>query len=155
MIINPEEKVNSLLKANLIQVFNSFNDYSNSTTALINFSNIKFTHYQKDDAQAIEVLSVYENNKQCAFDDFLFSGLNDEYYFNCNIQSLNYNVAFPQLNNKIVETKVHIYATWTQITEIYDIIKISSNLITSINFNISPVIIKMQYIIIIIILCYV
>ncbi|MFV9996102.1 MAG: type VI secretion system baseplate subunit TssF/IglH [Francisella endosymbiont of Hyalomma asiaticum] len=106
----PKEKVNYLFKANLIPVFNSFNDYSNSTTALIKFSNIKLTHYQKDDAQAIEVLSVYENNKQFAFDIFLFSGLN-EYYFNRNTQSLNYNVAFPQLNNKIVETKVHTYAT--------------------------------------------
>ena len=137
----PEEKINSLFKANLIPVFNSFNDYSNSTTALINFSNIKLTHYKKDDAQAIEVLSVYENNKQCDFDNFLFSGLN-EYYFNRNTQSLNYNVAFPQLTNKIVETKVHTYATWTQITEISDIIEISSNAITSINSNISPVIIN-------------
>lgn len=43
----PEEKVNSLFKANLIPVFNSFNDYSNSTTTLINFSNIISLHIIK------------------------------------------------------------------------------------------------------------
>ncbi|MBK2357767.1 type VI secretion system baseplate subunit TssF/IglH [Francisella hispaniensis] len=136
-----EEKLSSLFKVNLIPVFNSFDDYSSASFASMNLSDSRLRHHQKDDAQAIEVLSVYENNKQCEFDSFVFVGQN-EYYFNRSTQSLNYSTVLPQLSNKIIGTKVHTYTTWTQVTEISELIEINSNAIASISCNISPLIIN-------------
>lgn len=107
----------------------------------MNLSDSKLKHHQTDNAQAIEVLSIYENNKPCSFDGFLFSGQN-EYYLNRNTQSLNYSIVFPELDNKILETKIHTYTTWTQLAEVSDLIEINSNAITSINSSISPIFIN-------------
>ncbi|AVC43911.1 hypothetical protein B4919_03510 [Francisella tularensis subsp. novicida] len=136
-----DEKLSSLFRVNLIPVFNSFDDYSSASFASMNLSESKLKHHQKDDAQAIEVLSVYENNKQCDFNSFLFVGQN-EYYFNRSTQSLNYSSVLPQFSNKIIGTKIHTYTTWTQITEISDLIEINSNAIASISCNISPIVIN-------------
>lgn len=136
-----EESLSSLFRVNLVPIFNSFNDYSHATFAMLNLSNSKLKHYEKDDAQAVEIISIYENNKPCQFNGFFFKGQN-EYYFNRNSQSLNYNVVFPKLNNKVSETKIHTYSTWTQVTDISDLIEINSNVITSISCNISPTIIN-------------
>ncbi|AJI45864.1 type VI secretion system baseplate subunit TssF/IglH [Francisella tularensis] len=136
-----EDKLSDLFKVNLVPIFNSFDDYSTATFTMMNLSDSKLKHHQRDDAQAIEVLSVYENNRLCTFNNFLFSGQN-EYYFNRNSQSLSYNVVFPKLDNKILETKIHTYTSWTQITEISDLIEINSNVITSINCNISAIVIN-------------
>ncbi|MDE5033766.1 hypothetical protein NAI60_10120, partial [Francisella tularensis subsp. holarctica] len=65
-----DEKLLSLFRVNLIPVFNSFDDYSSNSFASMNLSESKLKHHQKDYAQAIEVLSVYENNKQCDFNSF-------------------------------------------------------------------------------------
>ncbi|MDE4988429.1 type VI secretion system baseplate subunit TssF/IglH, partial [Francisella tularensis] len=65
-----DEKLVSLFRVNLRPVFNSFDDYSSTSFASMNLSEIKLKHHQKDDAQAIDVLSVYENNKQCDFNSF-------------------------------------------------------------------------------------
>ncbi|MEY8701814.1 type VI secretion system baseplate subunit TssF/IglH [Francisella philomiragia] len=136
-----EEKLSSLFRANLVPIFNSFDDYSSATFTTLNLSDSKLKHHQTDNAQAIEVLSVYENNKPCPFDGFLFLGQN-EYYFNRNTQSLNYSIVFPELDNKILETKIHTYTTWTQLAEVSDLIEINSNAITSINSSISPIFIN-------------
>ncbi|AEI35936.1 type VI secretion system baseplate subunit TssF/IglH [Francisella salina] len=136
-----EERLSSLFRVNLVPIFNSFDDYSSATFTSMSLSNSKLKHHQIDDAQAIEVLSVYENNTPCSFDGFVFSGQN-EYYLNRNSQSLNYNVVFPELDNKILETKIHTYTTWTQIVEISDLIEINSNAIASINSSISPIFIN-------------
>ncbi|MBK2094609.1 hypothetical protein IB680_02825 [Francisella philomiragia] len=133
-----EEKLPSLFRVNLVPIFNSFDDYSNSTFTSMNLSDSKLKHHQKDNVKAIEVLSVYENNKLCSFDGFIFSGQN-EYYLNRNTQSLNYSIVFPELDNKILETKIHTYTTWTQLEEISDLIEINSNAIISINSSISPI----------------
>lgn len=66
----------------------------------------------------------------------------NEYYFNRSTQSLNYSTVLPQLSNKIIGTKVHTYTTWTQVTEISELIEINSNAIASISCNISPLIIN-------------
>ena len=108
---------------------------------MMNLSDSKIRHYEKDDAQAIDVISIYENNKPCSFNGFFFKGQN-EYYFNRNTQSLNYNIVFPELNSQILETKIHTYTTWTEVTELSDLVEISSNVITSINCTISPIIIN-------------
>ncbi|GMN89581.1 type VI secretion system baseplate subunit TssF/IglH [Francisella sciaenopsi] len=136
-----EEKLSSLFRVNLVPIFNSFDDYSSATFTTLNLSDSKLKHHQTDNAQAIEVLSVYENNNPCSFDGFLFSGQN-EYYLNRNTQSLNYSIVFPELDNKILETKIHTYTTWTQLTEVSDLIEINSNAITSINSSISPIFIN-------------
>ncbi|MDE5009133.1 hypothetical protein NAI53_10090, partial [Francisella tularensis subsp. holarctica] len=80
--------------------------------ASMNLSESKLTHHPTDDAQAIDVLSVNENNKQCDFNSFLFVGQN-EYYFNRRTQSLNYSSVLPQFSNKIIGTKIQTYTTWT------------------------------------------
>lgn len=67
-----EEKLSSLFRANLVPIFNSFDDYSSATFTTLNLSDSKLKHHQTDNAQAIEVLSIYENNKPCSFDGFFF-----------------------------------------------------------------------------------
>ncbi|APC97032.1 type VI secretion system baseplate subunit TssF/IglH [Francisella frigiditurris] len=136
-----QEKISSLFKVNLIPIFNSFYDYSHATFAAMNLSESKLRHPEIDDAYATDVISIYENNKPCDFNGYYFGGQN-EYYFNCNKQALNYNIVFPQLDRNLYETKIHTYSAWSQLTKVSDLIEINSNAITSINCKISPLIIR-------------
>lgn len=125
-----------LFKINILPVFNLFDDYSYSFYTNRLLSQVKLSHNQDKNAIPTSIISIYENNKLIDFDNFYFSGIN-EYYFNVSKQKLDYNMVFPNLVNKSDNTKVHLYATWTQDIEISNFIEVSSA-ITPMQTKINP-----------------
>ena len=85
----------------------------------------------------MSVLSMYEDNNKIDLNGFFHKGQN-EYYFNCKSQTLNYNTILPSLTSKIEKTRVYAYVRWTDNIDLSDFITVTSNDISSVKCSITP-----------------
>lgn len=131
-------EIDDLFKINLVPVFNLFDDYSYSFYVNKLLSQAVIKHDQDVSAIPVSINSVYENNKIAEFNNFYFEGAN-EYYFNVSKHNLDYNVVFPDLANRNNNTKIHVYATWTQNLDLSNLIEVNSSLIASTQCKIKPI----------------